>query len=342
MSGILDNLNDDYKQNKKEATSKEEKQQIKHDYKEMKGLIKGADKLLKKHDEELKKMNAEWDKFDFLSLDEYKEYNTYIKNDDTLKEMNEKIETSQQRYEEQKKHSDEVMKKADETIKQIDEKLAELEKTEILEKTKHDYNNWKNEVLVRINSEEYQTIEEAKKKAKTTIKNENDLTSIWEKNKKYYVVLSRDREQAFRNYYKELIKYDDLFEEMKQDRSDYFTYKQGDIQFGNSQCDFCKYNDLNNKSICVKYPSGKPNNIINTEIRCKYLAMMEKQNDVKNLFEKDSNGTYIRLIIPSEFVCLILPEYNGNMDLRGKKDLDLTTDEVIVLKKYAYELTNKK
>ena len=62
---------------------------------------------------------------------------------------------------------------------------------------------------------------------------------------------------------------------------------------------------------------------------------------MKNFFEKDSNGAYIRLIIPSEFACLILPEYNNNMDLRGKKDLDLTTDEVIVLKKYAYELSKK-
>ena len=146
--------------------------------------------------------------------------------------------------------------------------LAEHYKT-----IKQDYNKWKDDVLARINSEEYQTIEEAKEKAKLTIKEDNDLTSVWEKNEKYYVVLSRDREQAFRNNYKEVVKYNDLVEEKT------------------------------------------------------------------NLFEKDSNGTYIRLIIPSEFVCLILPEYNGNMDLRGKKDLDLTSDEVIVLKKYAYELS---
>lgn len=122
-------------------------------------------------------------------------------------------------------------------------------------------------------------------------------------------------------------------------RDDYFTYKQGDIQFGDSQCDFCKYNDSNNKGICAKYPSGKPNNIIDSEIKCDYLEINEKQNDFKYLFEKDSNGAYIRLIIPSEFVRLILPEYNGNMDLRGKKDFDLTSDEVIVLKKYAYEIS---
>ena len=136
MSEILNNLKNKYKQKKKESTSKEEKQQVKHDYKEMKELTKGADKLLKKHDEELKKMNAKWDKFDFPSFDEYKENNQNIEDDETLKEINEKIETSKQQYEEQKKHSDAVMQKADETIKQIDEKLAELEKDKSLEKTK--------------------------------------------------------------------------------------------------------------------------------------------------------------------------------------------------------------
>ena len=216
MSEIFNNLNDEYKQKKKEANSKEKKQ-IKHDYKEMKGLIKGADKLQKKHDEELQKMNAKWDEFDFPSFDEYEENNSDIENDDTFKEINEKIETSQQQYEEQKKHSDEVMKKADETIKQIDEKLAELEKVESLEKTKQDYNDWKNEVLARINSEEYQTIEEAKEQANNIIKNENDLASIWEKDKKYYVVLSRDREVAFRNNYKEVVKYYNLTANIKKE-----------------------------------------------------------------------------------------------------------------------------
>lgn len=265
MSEALNNLNDEYKQMKKEATSREEKQQIKQDYKEMKTLIKGADKLIQKHDQELRKFDKVWDKFD-------KEYQK-LGETPTFEEVKEELNDNQQQFEEQKKHSDEVIRQADETIKRIDEKLAELEKKESLEKTKQDYNNWKSEVLNRINSEEYQNLEQAKEKAKTFIKNDNDLTSIWEKDEKYYVVLSRDREQAFRNNYKEVVKYNDLVEEKT------------------------------------------------------------------NLFEKDSNGTYIRLIIPSEFVCLILPEYNGNMDLRGKKDLDLTSDEVIVLKKYAYELS---
>ena len=141
---------------------------------------------------------------------------------------------------------------------------------------KTEYNNDKEEASNRIINEEYQSLEQAKEQAKSIIKKDNDLTSIWEKGGKYYVVLSRDREHAFRNNYKEIIKYDDLFEEIKQDRSDYFTYKQGDIQFGDSQCDFCKYKDLNNKNVCVKYPNGKPNNVINTEVKCEYLEMEDR------------------------------------------------------------------
>ena len=67
------------------------------------------------------------------------------------------------------------------------------------------------------------------------------------------------------------------------------------------------------------------------------------ENNIKYLFEKDLNGAYIRLIIPSNFVKLILGSDNDrDIDLRGKKDLDLTSDEVIVLKKYAYELIENK
>ena len=150
--------------------------------------------------------------------------------------------------------------------------LAEHYKT-----IKQDYNKWKDDVLARINSEEYQTIEEAKEKAKLTIKEDNDLTSVWEKDEKYYVVLSRDREQAFRNDYKEVVKYDDLVEENP------------------------------------------------------------------NIFEQDENGAFVRLVIPAEFVSAILsPKKTDDMDLRGKKKEELTTDEVIVLKKYAYELSEDK
>ena len=138
MSEILNNLNDEFKQKKKEASTKDEKLQIKHEYKKMKELIQGADKLLKKHDEELKKMNAWWDKFDFPNLDEDKENNIDIENDEFLKKINEKKENSKQQYEEQEKHYAEVNKQFDELLKQIDEKIIELEKVESLEKTKQD------------------------------------------------------------------------------------------------------------------------------------------------------------------------------------------------------------
>lgn len=65
------------------------------------------------------------------------------------------------------------------------------------------------------------------------------------------------------------------------------------------------------------------------------------QKEMQYLFEQDSNGAFKRLIIPAEFVATILsPDKTDAMDLREKKNQDLTTNEVIVLKKYAYELAN--
>ena len=216
MGEILNNLKDEYKQKKKEAISAEAKKLIKHDYKEMKQKVKEAEKIIKKNN--LNESTDEfWSKFDFPSFDEFKEKNVISEDNETFKEMNDKIEASKKQYEEQKKHSEEVMRKADETIRQIDEKLAELEQKEALEKGKKAYNDWKSEVLARIDSEEYQSLEQAKEKAKTIINKENDLTSVWEKDDKYYVILSRDREVAFRSDYKEVVKYDDLLETIKKD-----------------------------------------------------------------------------------------------------------------------------
>lgn len=80
------------------------------------------------------------------------------------------------------------------------------------------------------------------------------------------------------------------------------------------------------------------------------IEELDKENTNKNsskenmqyLFEQDENGTFIRLVIPATFVNTILStEKIYAMDLRGKKNEELTTDEVIVLKKYAYELSEK-
>ena len=68
---------------------------------------------------------------------------------------------------------------------------------------------------------------------------------------------------------------DDKIKEAENNRSDYYNYKQGDITFGDSQCEFCKYNTNNNT--CIKYPNGKPDNIINSEVKCEYLEI-EKNN----------------------------------------------------------------
>lgn len=57
--------------------------------------------------------------------------------------------------------------------------------------------------------------------------------------------------------------------------SDRFTYKKGDIQIKRSQCGFCEYDRKDEEGVslpvCVKYPDGKPNEIIKTRKRCPFL-----------------------------------------------------------------------
>ena len=187
MSEILNNLNNDYKKMKKDASSKEQKQQIRQDYKEMKKLIKSSDKLLKEAERDQKKWDKIWDKFD----KEYEKIGEPQKTDINAKnkmESQKEIENINQ----------ETIKDFDNLIEQIDKKIEELEVAESLE---------------------------------------------------------------------------------KKDRNDYFTYKKGDIQFGNSQCDFCKYNNSNNLNICIKYPNGKPKKIIDSEVICEYLEIIEKMDN---------------------------------------------------------------
>ena len=88
-------------------------------------------------------------------------------------------------------------------------------------------------------------------------------------------------------------------------------------------------------------------NTDNQEMKRLYNKMKEEiiniLNNSNNLFEQDENGAFVRLVIPAEFVSAILsPKKTDDMDLRGKKKEELTTDEVIVLKKYAYELSENK
>lgn len=306
MSEALDNLNDEYKQMKKAVNSKEEKQQIKQDYKEMKTLIKGADKLIQKHDEELKKFDKVWNKFD-------KEYKK-LGETPTFEEVKEELNDNQQQFEEQKNHSDEVIRQADETIKRIDEKLAVLDKENIMKNKEikiaiKEYisNNPNDDIKLsfelysthflssikphtifyknkQINDEDiYSKVLEVIEDNIDNIKRLNieninsykgglqEIITIQIDNENYMLIGNTNNQEMKQLYSK--VKDDILKIVEENDRDDYFTYKQGDIQFGDSQCNFCKYNDVNNKNICLKYPNGKPNNIINSEVKCENLEM---------------------------------------------------------------------
>ena len=200
---------------------------------------------------------------------------------------------------------------------------------------------WKDDVFARINSEEYQTIEEAKEKAKLTIKEDNDLTSIWEKNGKYYVVLSRDREQAFRNDYKELIKYNELYSEIEMDENKNMDNKDIRITLkeyiSNSLNDDIKLSfELYSKHFL---PSVKPHTIfykneqINDEDKYKNIIdlIYNNMNNIKKLNMLNINSykgglqEVITIQIDSENYVLI-----GNTDNQEMKQLyDTIKNEII-------------
>lgn len=55
------------------------------------------------------------------------------------------------------------------------------------------------------------------------------------------------------------------------------------------------------------------------------------RSEVKQIFETDAEGRFVNLIIPS------LGEF-PEIDLTGKKRLELSIDEIVRLKKYAGKL----
>ena len=134
MSEILNDLNNEYKQKRKEADTLAEKQQIRHDYKEIKQIIKEAEQSEKKNNRD-KSSDKFWAKFDSPIIDDYKVNDFKIKNDKTLKDMDNKIEKNKKQFEELKRSGDEMEQKTNEIIKEIDEKLAEIEKNEADEST---------------------------------------------------------------------------------------------------------------------------------------------------------------------------------------------------------------
>ncbi len=97
---------------------------------------------------------------------------------------------------------------------------------------------------------------------------------------------------------------------------------------------FVVFEDLVNKSRNVDVPTNYINNNENSN--------SNDNNSIEYLFEQDENGAFIRLIIPADFVNKIIPSKSDSMDLRGKKNINLTSEEVSVLKIYARELENKK
>ncbi len=64
----------------------------------------------------------------------------------------------------------------------------------------------------------------------------------------------------------------------KENRKDYFTYQKGDIEIKRTQCEFCKYNNKEDITKCIKYPEGKPLDVVNTKVRCKYIDVETQKN----------------------------------------------------------------
>ncbi|MBO5530314.1 MAG: hypothetical protein J5970_02855 [Bacilli bacterium] len=73
------------------------------------------------------------------------------------------------------------------------------------------------------------------------------------------------------------------------------------------------------------------------EDRIKANRLLMTQEEFKYLFESDESGAFIRLVIPAYAV----ESGNSEIDLRGKKPTEFTQDEVITMKKYAYECSQQ-
>lgn len=54
---------------------------------------------------------------------------------------------------------------------------------------------------------------------------------------------------------------------------DKFVYEKDDIEIKSSQFDFCKYNNSDDKDVCIKYPNEKPEEIKQTKKSCEYLDL---------------------------------------------------------------------
>lgn len=52
-----------------------------------------------------------------------------------------------------------------------------------------------------------------------------------------------------------------------------FIYGKGEIEITKCQCELCKYNNPENINVCIKYPKGKKQEILNGEIFCSKLQI---------------------------------------------------------------------
>lgn len=55
--------------------------------------------------------------------------------------------------------------------------------------------------------------------------------------------------------------------------SERFNYNSGEIQFGQSQCDFCEFNNEKMPERCSYYPDGKEKDIVDTKKKCPYIKI---------------------------------------------------------------------
>lgn len=132
MEDNLKDLKNEYKEKKKEASSFSEKRKVKHDYRKMKKMLKGANKILKKNNLEDDNNDHFWDDFEFPKLDEFSENNIEppkpIKIDDNEpdKDFN-KIDS------EQKEKINKLISDIDKKIQSLERKQAneEIEKVQI-------------------------------------------------------------------------------------------------------------------------------------------------------------------------------------------------------------------
>jgi len=66
------------------------------------------------------------------------------------------------------------------------------------------------------------------------------------------------------------------FKDLVEKGNEKFTYNEGDLIIADTQCDLCKYNNNENKNVCIKFQNGKPEEILSDDTLCPYLTSDEE------------------------------------------------------------------